>query len=98
MASMKPLVWAQAMMRGRGHAPHRPSTCLRIMAFRVLDADRMNLVLADSERSQRMMVLLVLASGLSVSSTRTKSVGQLGYRKDASGVELLSFLLRQARQ
>src|ERR1700674_4759259 len=45
-----------------------------------------------------MMILLVLASRLSVSSTRTKSVGQLGYRKDAFGVELLSFLLRHARQ
>ena len=33
-----------------------------------------------------------------MSSTRTKSVGQLGYRKDAFGVELLSFLLRHARQ
>jgi hypothetical protein len=70
----------------------------RTVEFRVLDADRMNLVLADCECSQRMMVLLVLASGLSVSSMRTKSVGQLGYRKDAFGMELLSFLLRHARQ
>src|SRR5579864_8181522 len=64
----------------------------------VRNAYSVDFLLADRERPQRMIMLLLFASRLSVAATRAERVGQLCHGEDTLGVELLSFLLRHARQ
>src|SRR6266702_7690359 len=58
----------------------------------------MDLVLANCERPQGMMVFLLLASRLPAAMTWTKCVGQLSDREDALAVEPLAIFLRYAGQ
>src|ERR1700752_197836 len=64
----------------------------------VRNAYSVDFILSDRERPRRLIMLLLSASRHSAATAGAERVGQLGHGEDALGVELLSFLLRHARQ
>jgi hypothetical protein len=65
----------------------------RAIQLWVKDIDDVYLVLADSERTQRVMKSLLLALRMSAGPPRAKSVRQLRNREDALAMQLLALLL-----